>query len=120
MKVYIIGEPTEPSCASVILAESPEEVANRLGGEFIPKEVYQGCLGVIRFKRELFSPPATEEEEKEYDGFWRYQCGPFYIVLLDSENEDWTEKEIMEFPWIASKGIAQALSSINIKECSVS
>lgn len=115
MKAYFVGNPGAAHLGVVVLADSLEEVAETLRGEFILKEKALApsseSMGVIRFKKELFNPPASEEEMKLHDGFWLYRRGPFE-TLIDPEKDQWADEEICEIPWMACPSFTQLLTSI--------
>lgn len=114
MKVYFVGDYEVAHHGLVVLADSIKEVAKILGGEFIPKEralpLSSESMGVIRFKKELFNPPASEEEMRLHDGLWSYRRGSFEI-LIDSEDQ-WGDEKIYEIPWMASPDLTQLLGAM--------
>jgi len=116
MKVFYVGS-QDIIDGLIVLAESPQEAAEALGGVFIPsgKDIdFSECsalIGAVRFDKNLFIPPATEEENCLALGLWRYQCGPF-MVFLDLEEDECKDEELYEMSFVSSALIKRSLTLV--------
>lgn len=114
MKVFYVGS-QEVMDGLVVLAESPQEAAEALGGAFIPKEKNSDpsesskLIGVIRFNRNLFDPPANYEESCLSLGLWIYRCGPL-IVFLDPDEDECTDEPLYEMSFVRSAPVERSLA----------
>lgn len=74
------GYPMRPKC--VVLANSLEEAAEKVGGRFQTRTIEGEEEDVVIFPKALFTPTKKDSEYFKAGELLEYRSGPLYLTIL--------------------------------------
>jgi len=106
----------------VVLADSPEEVAEITGGEFIPEEdpnereawgTEEVCEGYLRLRKELFHPAPDYFTHPDEANMTLYERGPLKVAFDTEGPKEGVDLHIFKVPWMGSARITQETTPVS-------